>query len=193
MGCLGFLDLVGYFLSHAREVFIYNLLKYFLIPFPFLFFLWAPYNSNVGVLNVVPEVSETVLIYFHYFFFIPLCFSYFQHSVSQLTYLFFCLILLLVHSSVDFISVIMLFIVDCLFFISSRSLLNVSCIFSIHAYILYFCASILFPRFWIIFTIIPPNFYFGWTEYFLFICLAWWVFTIILHLLHVCPASEVQA
>ena len=123
MGCLGFLDLVGYFLSHAREVFIYNLLKYFLIPFPFLFFLWAPYNSNVGVLNVVPEVSETVLIYFHYFFFIPLCFSYFQHSVSQLTYLFFCLILLLVHSSVDFISVIMLFIVDCLFFIYSRSLL----------------------------------------------------------------------
>ena len=147
MGCLGFLDLGGYFLSHAREVFIYNLLKYFLIPFPFLFSFWDPYNSNVGVLNVVPEVSETVLIYFHYFFFIPLCFSYFQHSISQLTYLFFCLILLLVHSSVAFISVIMLFIVDYLFFISSRSLLNVSCIFSIHAYILYFCASILFPRF----------------------------------------------
>ena len=115
--------------------------------FFFLFFFWDPYNSNVGVLNVVPEVSETVLIYFYSFFFIPLCFSYFQHSISQLTYLFFCLILLLVHSSVAFISVIMLFIVDYLFFISSRSLLNVSCIFSIHAYILYFCASILFPRF----------------------------------------------
>ena len=105
MGCLGFLNLGGYFLSHAREVFIYNLLGYFLIPFPFLFFFWDPYNSNVGVLNVVPEVSETVLIYFYSFFFIPLCFSYFQHSIFQLTYLF-CLILLLVSSSVAFISLL---------------------------------------------------------------------------------------
>ena len=31
---------------------------------------WDPYNVNVGVFNVVPEVSETVLISFHSFFFI---------------------------------------------------------------------------------------------------------------------------
>ena len=48
----------------------------------------------------------------------------------------------------------MLFIVACLFFIYFRSFLNVSCIFSSHASILFIYTSILFPRFWIIFTII---------------------------------------
>ena len=42
----------------------------------------------------------------------------------------------------------MLFIIVCLLFSSSRSLLNISCIF-----------SILFPRFWIIFTIIILNYF----------------------------------
>ena len=54
-------------LSHVGEVFDYNL-KYFLISFLFLFF-WDLYNSNVGAFNVIPEVSETVLISFHSFFF----------------------------------------------------------------------------------------------------------------------------
>ena len=40
------------------------------------------------VWNVVSEVSETVLISFYCFFFILLCFSYFHHSIFQLTYLF---------------------------------------------------------------------------------------------------------
>ena len=44
----------------------------------------------------------------------------------------------------------MLFIIVCLHFSSSRSLLNVSYIF-----------SILFPRFWIIFTIITLNYFSG--------------------------------
>ena len=44
------------------------------------------------------------------------------------------------------ISFIVLFIIVCLLFSSSRSLFNVSCIF-----------SILFPRFWIIFSIITLN------------------------------------
>ena len=42
----------------------------------------------------------------------------------------------------------------CLFFSSSRSLLNISCIFSI-------CASIQFPRFWIIFIVIILNSFSG--------------------------------
>ena len=42
----------------------------------------------------------------------------------------------------------------CLFFSSSRSLLNISCIFSI-------CASILFPRYQVIFTIISLNSFSG--------------------------------
>ena len=63
---LRFLDLGGYFLSHVREVFDYNLFKYFLWSFLSLFF-WNPYNSNVGAFNVVLEVSETVLSSFHSF------------------------------------------------------------------------------------------------------------------------------
>ena len=70
---------------------------------------------NTDVLNVVPEVSDTVLISFHSFFSILFCGSDFYQS------LFFCsllcstasVILLLIPSSVFFISVIVLFI--CLF------------------------------------------------------------------------------
>ena len=63
-GTLGFLDLGDYFLPHFREVFNYYLLKYFLMAFLFVFFFWDSYDSNVGVLNIVPEVSEVVLISF---------------------------------------------------------------------------------------------------------------------------------
>ena len=62
---LCFLDLIDYFLSHVREVLQYNLFKYFLSLFLFLFLFWDPYNSNVGAFNVVPEVSETGLNSFH--------------------------------------------------------------------------------------------------------------------------------
>ena len=55
------------------------------------FFFWDPYNSNVCVFSVVPEVSDIVLNYFHSFYFILLLGSYFHHFVFQLTYLFFCL------------------------------------------------------------------------------------------------------
>ena len=53
---------------------------------------------------------------------------------------------LLIPSREFVISFIVLFITVCLLFSSSRSFLNISCIF-----------SILFPRFWIIFTIIILN------------------------------------
>ena len=66
---LGFLDLVGYFLSHFREVSNSYLLKYFLMPFLFVFFFWDSYDLNVGVFNIVPEVSEVVLISFQSVFF----------------------------------------------------------------------------------------------------------------------------
>ena len=108
---LRFLDLIEYFLSHSREVFNYNLFKYFLSPFLFLFFFWDPYNSNVGAFNVVPEVSETVLSFFHSFSFILFCSSEFHHSVFQVTYpLSASVILLLIPSSVAFTSVIVMFI-----------------------------------------------------------------------------------
>ena len=91
---LGFLDLGGYFLPHFREVFNYFLLKYFLTAFLFVLFFWDSYDSNVGALNIVPEVSEVILISFNSFFFYPLCFIYFHHSIFHLTYqllqLFYC-------------------------------------------------------------------------------------------------------
>ena len=90
-GTLHFLELTDYFLSQIREVFNYNLFKYFLRPFLFLFFFWDPFNSNVDAFNVVPEVSETVLNSFHSFFFILLCGSYFHYFIFQFTYPFFFL------------------------------------------------------------------------------------------------------
>ena len=51
---LGFLDLGDYFLPHFKEVFNYYL-KYFLMPFLFVFFFWDSYDSNVGALNIVPQ------------------------------------------------------------------------------------------------------------------------------------------
>jgi len=59
---LGILDLGGYFLPHFREVFDYYLLKHFLMAFLFVFFFWDSYDLNFGAFNIVPEVSEVVLI-----------------------------------------------------------------------------------------------------------------------------------
>ena len=55
---LGFLDLGDYFLPHFREVFNYYLFRYFLMVFFFVFFFWDSYDLNVGVFNIVLEVSE---------------------------------------------------------------------------------------------------------------------------------------
>ena len=71
---LGFLDLGDYFLPHFRDVFNHYLLKYFLIVFIFVFLSWDFYDLNVGVFDIIPEVSEVVLISFNSFFFFPLCF-----------------------------------------------------------------------------------------------------------------------
>ena len=68
-GTLSFLDLGCYFLPHFRKLFNYYLLKYFLMVFLFVFFFWDSYNSNVGTFDIVPEVSEVVLISFNSFFF----------------------------------------------------------------------------------------------------------------------------
>ena len=87
---LGFLELGGYFLFHFREVLSYYLLKYFFIPFLFVFF-WDSYDSNVGAFNIVPEVSEIVLIFINSFFFFPLWFIHFYYSIFYLTNPIFCL------------------------------------------------------------------------------------------------------
>ena len=82
------LDFKDSFLFHVGGIFNYNLLKNFLIPFLFLFFL-DHYNWNVGTFDIVPEVSETILSSFHSFYFILLFRSYFHHFIFQLTDSFF--------------------------------------------------------------------------------------------------------
>ena len=107
-----------------------------------LFSFWDPYNMNVDVFNVVPEVSYAVFIFFfHSFFCILFCSSDFRHSFFQVTHWFFCPLfcywfLLVYYSSLSFSS--------------SRYLVNISSIF-----------FILFPRSWIICTIIILNSFSG--------------------------------
>ena len=99
-------------------------------PFFFVFFFfWNSYDLNVGAFNIVPEVSEVVLISFLLFFL--LCFIYFHHSIFHLTYPIFCLS----YSTVGFLQSVFdlsycIFHYWMTFFIYSRSLLNISCIFS---------------------------------------------------------------
>ena len=118
-------------------------------------------------------------------FFILLCFHYFHHSMFQLTYP-----SLLPRSAVVSLKCIFYFnycviIADCLIFVSSRSLLNTFCMSSTHTSILFIYASILFLRFWIIFTIITLNSFSSrlpMSSPFVWSC---WFFTMLLHLLYV--------
>ena len=62
----------------------------FFHTFLFLFFFWGTCDSNVGVFDIVPEVSETILNSLHSFYFILLLRSYLDHFIFQLTESFFC-------------------------------------------------------------------------------------------------------
>ena len=104
---LGFFDLDGSYLPRFKEVFNYYLLKYFLMAFLFVFFFWDSYHWNVGAFDIVPEVSEVVLISFNSFFFSCL-FHLFPpfYLPPHLSCLLLLLILLLVPSRVLLISAI---------------------------------------------------------------------------------------
>ena len=133
-------------ISHVSEVFSYNLFKYLIRLF--LLFFWGSYNLKVGAFLVIPEVFGTVLISFHSFvlysvlqqWFPPLSSNLLIHSSPSV-------IILLVSSSVFFISV-------CLFFKCSISLLDI-------AFIFFMCASNFSLRFWIIFTLTILNYFSG--------------------------------
>ena len=85
LGCL--LYLIDYFLFHVGEIFNYNVFKKFLIPLIFLFFFWHTYISNIGVLDMVPEVSDYPQLFSLFFLFLFFR-SYFHHFIFQLTDLF---------------------------------------------------------------------------------------------------------
>ena len=116
LNSLCFLCLTDYLLFHVGEIFNYNLFKIFLILFLFLFF-WDPYNSKAGVFDIVPEVCETIPIYFHSFYFILPFRSYFTIlSSSSLIHSSASDTLLLIPSRVFLVSIIVLFVSICLFF-----------------------------------------------------------------------------
>ena len=56
------------FLSHVGEAFSCNIFKYFHRPFLFPLSFWYPYNVNVGVINIVPEVSGPNLFSFFFLY-----------------------------------------------------------------------------------------------------------------------------
>ena len=103
-----------------------------------VFSFWNPYNASDGVFNFVTEDSGYLRFVFHSFFFFILFYTSVSAFLSSRSLI--CssasVILLLIPSSVLFISVYLVF-----YF--SRSLVSISCIF-----------SILFQRSWTICTII---------------------------------------
>ena len=130
-----------------------------------VFSFWDPYNVDVGVFNVVPEVSWVLFIFFSFFFLCSVLQQWFPPfcppgNFSILMPQLFCCWFLLVYCS-------------CLFFSSSRSLINISRAF-----------SILFLRSWIIFTIIILDYFFWKVTYLHFISLFSWGFILSLLLAH---------
>ena len=63
MGLSGLRVLGWLFLFPFGEIFNYILLKYFLMPFPFIFF-WDPYDFNVVMFNVVSDLFHLFLPFY---------------------------------------------------------------------------------------------------------------------------------
>ena len=114
---LGFLDLGSYSLPHFRVVFNYDLLKYFLMAFLFVFFFWDCCDSNAGAFDIVPEVSEIVLISLIFFFLFSSLLHLFpifylpSHLSSLMPQFFYCWF-----PPECFISTIASFSIDCILF-----------------------------------------------------------------------------
>ena len=154
LSCMGLSALPGlkidYFLSHIREVFNYNLFKYFLRPF-------FSSSSGTPIMQILVHLmlsqrslrlSSILFILFSLFCsFVVISTILSSRSLIRSSA---SVILLLIPSSKVLVSFILLFITVCLLCSSSSYLLRVSCIF-----------SILFPVFWIIFTIIILNSFSG--------------------------------
>ena len=143
---LCFLDLGDSFLSLVRGVFSCHL---FSGPFS-LFSFWDPYNAKLLGLTLSQRFLKLSSFLFCLFFFILFHGSDFQYSFSSLIHSPASFILMLIPSSLFFISVIVFFNYLWLFFIFSNYLLKTYCNFLRYAWIL-------FPGSWIIFMIITLN------------------------------------
>ena len=108
-------------------------------------YLSSPLGTPIMQMLVHSLLSQRSLglsSFFFSFFFLYSVLHHFHHSVFQVTYPFFCFS----YSTTDCSFLFFFF----LLFSSSRSLVNICCI-----------VSILFPRTWIIFTIIVLNYFSG--------------------------------
>ena len=78
LSCMGLSGLLG-----VKRLFLSPFSGNFLLlsshALSFGFFFWNAYNSNNGVLNIVPEVSKAVLFYFYSF----LCSASFISTISS--------------------------------------------------------------------------------------------------------------
>ena len=158
---LGSLDLGDYFLPHLGK-FSTIISSIFSRSFYLFSSSGTPMIQMLGHFTLSQRSLKLSPFLLILFFFFPLCFIYFYHSIFYLTYPIFCLYYSSFDSSrVFLISFIALFIIDRLFFISSLSLLYISCILSILVSRLFICNYTLFSRFWIIFTIIILNSFSG--------------------------------
>ena len=124
-------------------------------------FSWSFFLSSSGTPMIrmlghltLSQRSQIVLISFNFFsmFHLFLPFYLLPHLSYLMPPLFYCWI-----SIVCFLSHLLHYSLYIDYFISSRSLLNLSCIISILVSRLFICDSILFSRYWIIFTIIIQN------------------------------------
>ena len=109
---LGFLDLGGYFLPHFSDSFSLLSPEIFFHSLSFCLLLLDTFDLNVGAFNIMPEISEAVLISFYsFFFFHTASFISPFHLPAHLSFLLpYSVTLLLVPYGVFLISVNTLFI-----------------------------------------------------------------------------------
>ena len=113
------------FLSHIREVFSYNLFKYFV--WPSLFFFWNPYYVNVGTLMLSQRSLRLSCFVASLATLLSVAVISVTLSSTSLIHFSASIVLLLILSRVFLISDIMLVILVFLFIKSSSSWLNISC------------------------------------------------------------------
>ena len=82
------------------------------MPFPFVFFFWDTYDSNVGVFNIAPEVRLSSVLFILLFSFLLASLISIILSSHSLMLSYILVTLKLVLSRVFLISVIALFIID---------------------------------------------------------------------------------
>ena len=165
--CFGFILFGTLWVSWAWVASCFSILgKFWTIfsssSFSWPFFLSSPGAPMIQILGRLTLSQKSLRLSSFLLILFFLCASFISTILSSTSLILSSasVILLLFPSRVLLITVIVLLIIYWLFFIFYRSLFNLSCIFSILVSRLFVCNSILFSRFWIIFTIIVMTSFF---------------------------------